>query len=221
MDTLIEALLDRPDLVIKLDAIENELRKERQRRERFYVEMTPSDKIEFINGQVVMHSPAKWRHAGASGRLYQLLTAYSVPRKLGAAGIEKLLISLTRNDYEPDVCFFRQEVAEKFTEDQMRFPAPDFVAEVLSPSTERTDRSIKMRDYGAHGVAEYWIVDADARTVEQYVLRGSEYDLRGTWKEDDWIVSTSVAGFRVPARAIFDQEVSHATLLSLAVVGTQ
>ena len=41
--------------------------------------------------------------------------------------------------------------------------------EVLSPSTARVDRSIKRQLYMSRGVAEYWIVDFDARALEVYV----------------------------------------------------
>jgi Uma2 family endonuclease len=40
--------------------------------------------------------------------------------------------------------------------------------EVLSPSTEHTDRGRKRRVYKEKGVPEYWVVDTDARTVERY-----------------------------------------------------
>jgi len=40
--------------------------------------------------------------------------------------------------------------------------------EVLSPSTERTDRGRKRRVYKEKGVPEYWVIDTNARTVERY-----------------------------------------------------
>jgi Uma2 family endonuclease len=40
--------------------------------------------------------------------------------------------------------------------------------EVLSPATARADRQVKRRRYQRHGVAEYWIVDLDARLVERW-----------------------------------------------------
>jgi len=45
--------------------------------------------------------------------------------------------------------------------------------EVLSPSTEHTDRGRKRRVYKEKGVPEYWVVDTDARTVERYRLDDS------------------------------------------------
>ncbi len=133
---------------------------------------------------------------------------------LGLVGFEKLLISLTRNDYEPDVCFFRRETADSFTPIQMRFPAPDFIAEVLSDSTARHDRGIKFDDYAAHGVDEYWIIDPDAEIVEQYLLDGDQYAL-AVKAGSGVLISRAVAGFEIPVRAIFDPAANLATLRQL------
>jgi len=47
-------------------------------------------------------------------------------------------------------------------------PQPILVIEVLSPSTARFDRQIKRRWFQRVGIAEYWIVDPDARQVERW-----------------------------------------------------
>lgn len=80
--------------------------------------------------------------------------------------IEKAPISLKRNDYEPDICFFEQGVAHTFDPDQQQFSAPQLIVEILSPSTAKRDRTVKFEDYQAHGIKDYWIVDADYFTVE-------------------------------------------------------
>ena len=64
------------------------------------------------------------------------------------------MVSLTRNDYEPDICFFGVAKAAQLTPDQMRFPVPDLVVEVLSETTQAVDRGVKFDDCAAHGVAE-------------------------------------------------------------------
>ena len=216
MDTLLEAMLDSPDLPKQVEKLNRTLADERARREQFYADMTPEKKMEFINGAVVMHSPVKWRHCEASDLLFQLLSIHVNRRGLGRAVHEKLMVALTRNDYEPDVAFYRQEVVSRFTADQMKFPAPDFVAEVLSPSTEATDRRLKKRDYAAHGIGEYWIVDPEAQTIEQFVLQTDDYHCRGLWKGDEPVESTAVAGFRIPARAVFEVSANLAALAALS-----
>jgi Uma2 family endonuclease len=52
---------------------------------------------------------------------------------------------------------------------------PTLVVEVLSPSTLQIDRSVKGQLYAKHGVPYYWIVDAEARTVEAFELGGQGY----------------------------------------------
>lgn len=76
---------------------------EAKRRQEFY-EWVTSMKAEFINGQVVMHSPALRRHLNVSIKLGTLLHAFVHRHRLGELATEKALVSLTRNDYEPDIC---------------------------------------------------------------------------------------------------------------------
>jgi len=55
--------------------------------------------------------------------------------------------------------------------------APDLVVEVLSPSTESTDRGRKLQTFARFGVPEYWIVDPRAPSVEVHRLATTGYDL--------------------------------------------
>jgi Uma2 family endonuclease len=115
----------------------------------------------------------------------------------------KALVALTRSDYEPGLNFFAEAQAEAFEADQWKFPAPDSRVEVLSSSMEQNDRGVKLEDYAAHGVREYWIVDPEAKTVEQFALEGDGYELIIKSGSGE-IESRVVEGFAVPVRALFD-----------------
>ncbi len=202
---IMQQLICSPLLPMHVRELESLLQKEQVRRKRFYQEMSEGQKVEFINGEVIMQSPAKLRHTTASRNLGTLLNTYVSKHSLGYVGQEKMLITLTRNDYEPDVVYFGSEKAQSFTPDQMKFPAPDLVVEVLSPSTENNDRGIKFLDYAAHGIAEYWIVDPKAETVEQYVLKDETYRLRA--KTDSGVIrSVVLEGWALLTRAVFDEK---------------
>ncbi len=154
-ETLLAALKDSPDALLLLEEIQQALEEESTQRNAFHALIHENVKAEFINGQIVYHSPVKRKHWRLCTRLGSILDEYVTINKLGEVGVEKVMISLTRNDYEPDICFFSNEKAKDFTDDQMHFPAPDFVVEILSDYTKKNDYGTKFRDYAAHGVAEY------------------------------------------------------------------
>lgn len=204
MDALIEPLIRSPRLPRLVDELRSYTEQEAARRQRFYDEMTEDRKMEFINGEVVVQSPAKARHIVVNQRLLQLLNAYVALHGCGRVLSEKALVCLTRNDYEPDIAFFGPEKAASITPDQMKFPAPDFIVEVLSPTTESIDRGVKIEDYAAHGVAEYWIVDPDAEVIEQYVLDETGSYRLATRQGDGALRSTVITAFTVSVRSVFD-----------------
>jgi Uma2 family endonuclease len=102
----------------------------------------------------------------------------------------------------PDVCFWRKDIADTFEEEQMHFPAPDFVVEVLLKKTAKIDRTVKFVDYEAHGVSEYWMVEPVKKVIAQYVLINGNYHLR--FKGATGIIkSEAIVGFEMEVEAIF------------------
>lgn len=209
-----DQLIASPKLPLYLQQLQQVVEQEQQKRQDFYQMVQEDDKAEFINGEIIFQSPVKLWHYRAGKRLLVMLDIYVQRHQLGLVGYEKLLVSLSRNDYEPDLCFFRRERAEQFLPDQMRFPAPDLVVEILSESTEQRDRGIKMEDYAAHGVREYWLIDPEKEILEQYLLEGDAYTLHLKLNSGT-LQSQVIDGFAIPVRAIFDHEVQQQTLAEL------
>src|SRR5712671_2247651 len=147
LDALLAPIRESPHLVEAADELQAQIRAERERRERFYEEMTPDQKVEFINGEVVLHSPARNVHLDVTLGIATLLRTYVESRKLGTVKVEKCLCVFPRNDYEPDVVFFGLEKVAQFQKDTTKFPTPDLVVEVLSDSTEKRDRGLKFDDF--------------------------------------------------------------------------
>lgn len=211
---IISEVANSPKIIEIFNGLKSLLEEEQKKRQHFHETVKEDQKAEFINGEVIIHSPVKFKHAMGSDLLFTYLRVYLGKTKLGFVGHEKLMIQLTRNDYEPDICFFLKEKSRAFNPDQMLFPAPDFVVEVTSPSTEKTDRTIKFDDYEAHGVKEYWIIDPEKEFVEQYILEDGKYDLRV--KSGNGIISSPVIdGFEIPIRAIFDEKLLNETIADL------
>jgi Uma2 family endonuclease len=206
-----KGVMAMPHAFVVLQRLQDALEKEKELRKHFYEIIEENRKMEFINGEIYFHSPVKLKHNEATLRIARLLGGFADEFDLGIVGIEKLLVSLTRNDYEPDVCFWKQSRAKDFVEDQMQFPAPDLVVEVLSKSTANNDRTIKYEDYEAHGVKEYWIVDPTKQTIEQYVLSHKKYELIVKGKDGN-IESVAMKNFKIPVKAIFDKRLTNKAL---------
>ncbi len=205
METVLEQILKSPRLYEYSAVIQQTIETEQQKRQRFYDEITEQQKAEFINGEIICHSPVRNQHAVASENLFALIKNHVRIKKLGKVRFEKALIKLTRNDYEPDICFFKKEKSDKFTKKTMFFPVPDFIVEVLSDSTKNVDRGIKFEDYAIHGVGEYWIVDSENEFVEQYILYDNKYELFLKSNSGD-IKSFEIQDFEIPIKSIFDDE---------------
>jgi Uma2 family endonuclease len=168
---LLKELMDAPDLPQLIAQVNSQLQEEKERRNVFRKWVSPTDKAEFINGKIILQSRVEWEHLRSSGNLFKFLDTYVAVKNLGETSYNKGMIALSRNDYEPDLCFWGNEKAKHFTNDTMLHPAPDFVVEVLSKKTAKIDRTVKFVDYALHGIVEYWIIDPWAQTIEQYWLQ--------------------------------------------------
>jgi Uma2 family endonuclease len=211
---LISEILKEPDAYFLLQEAHIALDNEKARRIDFYNDITEQEKVEFINGEIIVHSPVMKRHNSASLLLAQLMNIYNIKNQLGFVGIEKIMITLTRNDYEPDICFFKKEKSNDFVENQTLFPAPDFIIEILSEGTKKRDRGVKFQDYQSHKIEEYWIIDPDHQTVEQYHLEDGEYELLLKSSEGN-IKSFVMTNFQIPIQSIFDENINLETLKKL------
>ncbi len=77
----------------------------------------------------------------------------------------------------PDLAGWRRERMPYLPEDQRFEVVPDWVCEILSPSTKRKDRKEKMPLYARYGVQYAWLIDPVVQTLEVYQLNA------GTWVE--------------------------------------
>lgn len=204
----ITRFLDYPSAPSLLEKMADALKEERVRRESFYADIDDDVKAEFINGEIIIHSPVKLEHTNATGNIYKLLSIYVENHDLGFVGYEKNLTVFSRNDYEPDVVFFNIEKSKNFKKGMWKFPVPDLIVEVVSKSTENRDRGLKFHDYQAHGVKEYWIIDADKETVEQYVLNSKKFELIFKSKKGS-IESKIIKGFSADIASFFDNRLNN------------
>ncbi len=214
MSVSLNQILEMPNAALLAEQINSALEKEKAERNHFYKIVDTNKSAEFINGKIIFDLPDTFAENKVVGKLLSLLGTFVGKNNLGFVGQRTLLVSLTRNDYKPDICYFGNDKSKNFTKDFEFFPAPDFVVEVLSDSTAEKDRTTKFQDYAAHGVSEYWIVDARNETIEQYYLQNEEYGLLLKAK-DGTINSVVLPDFKIQIRAAFDEQTNLEELKKL------
>ena len=126
------------------------------------------NRYEVIDGELQATPAPRPAHQALVGELTTRLTAFVRDHDLGWIVPGPVDVLFAEGDYlEPDLVFVRRERLQVVTERGIE-GAPDLVVEVASPSTARADRGIKRERYARFGVPEYWVVDADTRSVEVY-----------------------------------------------------
>jgi Uma2 family endonuclease len=115
-------------------------------------------------------------------------------------------IDIVFSDYDvvqPDLIVFAPARAHLVDLNTPIRHAPDLCVEILSPSTEATDRGRKLQMFARYGVPEYWIVDPVKETIEVHRLVASGYVLAQRASGDDELKSTVLPGAALRARSIF------------------
>ena len=140
---------------------------------------------ELIDGQLVMMSPRpSVNHNRMVGNIFGVFQNYLKGRKCEpfSDGVDLFLDE--QNRFVPD--FMVVCDPSKIQHDGVH-GAPDLVVEVLSPSTMKNDRTIKKEVYARCGVLEYWIVSPTEKSVEQYLLSDSRFELQAVYAlYPDW-----------------------------------
>lgn len=85
----------------------------------------------------------------------------------------------------PDLAGWRRDRLPELPEDHRFEVVPDWVCEILSPSTAKKDRTQKLPLYAEYKVGHAWLVDPLARTLEAYALREEGWLLIATLKDDE------------------------------------
>lgn len=128
---------------------------------------------EWVDGNVIMTSPASNIHQDIAGFLESLLRIFAESRQLGVVRSAPFQMKL-EHGREPDLLFIASEHLDRLQETFLDGPA-DLVVEIVSPESVGRDRGDKLYEYEAGGVPEYWLLDPQRRWAEFYQLDGTRY----------------------------------------------
>ena len=150
-----------------------------------------SERIELIDGEAVMMAPPSRTHQKISFEIGRQIGNYLEGKKCEVY-LAPFGVRLFEQDgdtpedvdtmVEPDISV----VCDNSKLDHLGCKgAPDMVIEVLSPSSLRHDRLVKLGLYQRAGVREYWIVSPEAQTVEVFLLEDGRFTPRGFYEKTD------------------------------------
>lgn len=133
-------------------------------------------RYEVIAGQLYITPPPPTRHQVAVTKL--LIPMFTWADEEGGLGIMfrgPLDVLFGEGDFiEPDGIFVRRDRVEIIKEHGIE-GVPDLIVECVAPETAERDRGLKRDRYAFFGVPEYWVFDADNRTLEIYRNDGRSF----------------------------------------------
>lgn len=137
---------------------------------------------EIIGGELIVSPRPAAPHALASSVLGGDLMVPFGRGKGGPGGwwiVDEPELHLGRHVLVPDLAGWRRKSMPVFPTGPFFTQAPDWVCEVISPSSLRTDRVRKLPIYLEHEVSWAWLVDPIGRTLEVYERAGNRWTVVG------------------------------------------
>lgn len=127
------------------------------------------ERAELIDGNIYYMAPPSRKHQRYIGALYRKISDY-IEKNNGICEVylAPFAVFLNENDktyVEPDISVICDK--NKLT-DKGCNGAPDWIIEIVSPSSKRMDYMTKLFKYRTSGVREYWIVDTDKNRATVY-----------------------------------------------------
>ncbi len=175
--------------------------------EEFWELPEPPDhsKLELIAGVLYMTPPPGQPQDTVASRLIRLLTGFLInTADKGTLYVPRAAIWTSPNTYlEPDLFYVSAETEARLDPDHRT--TADLVVEVISPGSAIYDRNTKADTYGALGIAELWLVDEVAETLEVRNQNEGRLVSSGVFQKDDAVVSRVFPKIDLRAQEIFEK----------------
>jgi Uma2 family endonuclease len=153
------------------------------------IEAAPEHLVaEIIDGVLRTHPRPSPRHGLSALALGTKLTD---PFQFGSGGpggwlfIPEPELHLGSHVLVPDLAGWRRERLPALPDTAFLDVVPDWICEVLSASTEKRDRTLKLRIYAESGVPHAWLVDPRQQLLEVFELTDGRWMKIGDWNSDD------------------------------------
>lgn len=164
--------------------------------------LLPNDgrRYEILDGELYVNPAPNTKHQRVVLNLALALATFVRTNRLGEVFVAPYDVVLSDIDVvEPDLMFIGNARMVIITEANAQ-GSPDLVIEVLSEGTRRYDETVKMKRYERFGVAEYWLINPDDRTVKVYRQTNAKLTAVAV---GDPTTSPLLPGFSLPMSELF------------------
>ena len=159
---------------------------------------------EFIEGEIVLRCGMIIKNAMAKQNLQMLLWNFVKKRKTGQVFGARCLCDFGDNFFSPGIIYYENSKADNFHNEMNCFPVPDFIVEFNDDDTEENNRGVKFNEYQNKRVKEYWMVNPNNKTIEQYVLDKGILDFIALINSGE-VKSLLIKDFAVSIEEIFEK----------------
>jgi Uma2 family endonuclease len=166
----------------------------------------PEDGLRYqlIEGDLIPNPTPPTVHQTILANLVVTLAAAVRGNRLGKVYFGVAVVLTKVNAFEPDLIFVSNERKSIITKRGID-GAPDFIVEILSPSTARYDKGIKRSLYARTGVVELWLIDPALRQIRVYHLREDPENPIAVYSSLDTFESPIFPGLRFYGAEIFEE----------------
>ncbi len=163
--------MDRESSPEPLKTQEKAIPPEKMTYEEFLAWADEDTWAEWVNGEVIILSPASKRHQDLATFLAASLRFFVDARQLGLVLTAPFQMKIGPDlpGREPDIIFIASERIDRLRDTYLDGPA-DLVVEIISRDSRARDRGDKFYEYEQGEVREYWLLDYLRRQAEFYQL---------------------------------------------------
>lgn len=186
--------------------------KERMSLEEFLAWTDEDVWAEWEDGEVIIMSPASYRHQDISGFLAVLLRTFLEEYDLGVVLTApfSMRLPISNRVREPDLLVVLKENFDRIKENHLDGPA-DLVVEIVSEESVLRDRGTKFAEYELDGVKEYWVIDPERKQADFFVLGESGRYERKLPDKKGFYQSAVLKGFRIKVDWLWQQPLPKVT----------
>lgn len=190
----------------------------RMSEEEFVAWCDEDTRAEWVDGEVVVISPASWIHSRLARFLISVLGDYVDACKLGeVVGNDFTVRLVSKRRRIPDMLFIANDRMANLREKHLE-GAPTLAMEVVSEDSVDRDWRDKYSEYAQAGVEEYWVVDPLKRLVEAYSL-GPDKRYHPLALKEGKLASAVVPGFYLRPEWLWQQPLPEVRVVFNELLG--